>query len=189
MAYFLLDKLACLLLVFLFCNSCWQRACSNSTQDTCLAEASSHYSTSQNCSVPDEEAMFELFSSWFGSKTTKFCKEEFPKVDSFALQLQCIDWLYVIYDCGLTTNSPKLSIFFVVQVWTDFVDCFVDNVLAGGPVVAPRPPQQVSIIAWNSSTGVGFLLYCQHSTPCGVKAQGVCCRAERSLHFCRLFLD
>lgn len=30
-----------------------------------------------------------------------------------------------------------------MQVWTDFVDCFVDTVLAGGPVVASRNAEQV----------------------------------------------
>ena len=100
-----------------------------SAQESCVAAGDFQDDTA--CSQ-HTRAMFE---GWFGKKTSAYCSQQFPEVGILSsFKKFCILYRGCLVKSGCT----------VLQVWTDFVDCFVDSVLAKGQTVPARYSPQVS---------------------------------------------
>ncbi len=100
-------------------------------QQTCLA--GEEFEKECAC-IPDVAAMFE---GWFGRRTSAYCSQQFPEV--YAHMIRTIL-------AAVCLSVHRASQWPVLQVWTDFVDCFVDSVLAKGVTVPARYSPQVSLV-------------------------------------------
>ena len=100
-----------------------------SAQESCVAAGDFQDDTA--CSQ-HTRAMFE---GWFGRRTSAYCSERFPEVGILGSARN----VCILYRGHLVRSGCA-----VLQVWTDFVDCFVDSVLAKGQTVPARYSPQVS---------------------------------------------
>ena len=100
-------------------------------QQTCV---SGHNFEKECACIPDVAG--RMFEGWFGRRTSAYCSQQFPEVS--ACTARTIVAVYL--------NIHRASQLLDSQVWTDFVDCFVDSVLAKGVTVPARYSSQVSLV-------------------------------------------